>query len=156
MAVPLIVVAAQYPQGFPLLFGSLLLVAVVISLSRLRPRMSRISLVVGGTLSGLMGTITAVGAPPMGLVFQDQDIKMARPTLNAFFAVGGVVSIFALWYSGRFSLQHVTMVLYLSPAVVTGLFIARKLQTFSSIQFRWFVLVFSTISALMLIFKSLS
>jgi hypothetical protein len=155
LAIPLIVVAAQYPQGFPLLFGALLLVAVVISLTPFRPRMSGTALITAGTASGLMGTITAVGAPPMGLVFQDQDVKMARPTLNAFFAIGGIVSLMALWYSGRFSLQHVVMLLYLSPALVAGLFISGKIRKYSGNQFRYFVLAFSTISALMLIAKTI-
>ena len=83
-------------DGFSLLFAGLILAAVALSLARWRVRPTRRSLLVAGTLSGLMGTVTTIGAPPMGIVYQHAPGARTRGTLNAFFALGALVSLGAL------------------------------------------------------------
>ncbi|MFC1665581.1 hypothetical protein ACFL17_08145, partial [Pseudomonadota bacterium] len=95
------------------------------------------------------------GAPPMGLVFQDQDASTARPTLNAFFAIGAAFSLLALWYSARFSLAHVILAAYLAPGFIAGVYLSKHFHKLVDNRFRYFVLVFSTMSAIGLIVKSL-
>jgi len=90
-SVPLIAWAGRQDQ-FALLFGVLVLVGIGVSLARLSPPLSERTLLIGGTASGVMGTITSIGAPPMGLIYQDQRASEVRSTLNAFFAIGSLVS----------------------------------------------------------------
>jgi hypothetical protein len=56
-----------------------------------------------------MGTITSVGAPPMGIVMQNMEPAVLRATLGAFLVAGSIVSLTVLWWAGRFGwteLQH--------------------------------------------------
>jgi ACR3 family arsenite transporter len=70
-------------KAFMLVFGIMVGVAVLLSLSGWRWKFSTSSLVAMGWLSGLMGTITSVGAPPLALIYQDR-----QPAGRAADAVG--------------------------------------------------------------------
>ena len=155
IAIPLLVLVSEYRQGFFLMFGLLLLLSVALSLVKIRPSFSNYSLVGGGLVSGLMGTITSVGAPPMGLVFQDRGASSARPTLNAFFAIGSAFSLLALLYSGRFALEYVILAALLAPGFIVGVYLSKRFHKFVDNRFRYLVLAFSSISAIALIARSL-
>ena len=155
IAVPVLVLISDYRQGFSLLFGLLLLLSVVLSLSRIKMSFTSSSLVGGGFISGLTGTITSVGAPPMARVFQNQAVSTARLTRNAFFGIGATFSLLALWYSGRFGLQHMILAAYLAPGFLLGLYLSKRLHKFVDNRFRYLVLAFSSLSAIALIAKSL-
>jgi len=89
----------------------------------IRPR----SLVLAGTTGGIMGTLTAVGAPPMALLYQHVDQRRSAATQNVFFCFGMVVSIFALWLQGLVEAHHIALALVLLPAVPLGLAIGQPL-----------------------------
>jgi len=95
-----VLIVAADPATFSLVFAGLLLLAVGLSLTTWQVRLSPGNLLVAGTLSGFMGTITSVGAPPMGIVYQNAPGPHVRATLNAFFAVGTVISLAALALHG--------------------------------------------------------
>ena len=65
------------------------LIGIALSLSGLRIAIRPVSLIIAGIAAGLMGTITAVGAPPMAL-YQYEPAKRARAMQNAFFFWGHV------------------------------------------------------------------
>src|SRR5690625_5668127 len=52
-------------QGFALAFGALILLAVALSVIGYRPQLSARNSVVAGGAAGYIGTITAVGGPPI-------------------------------------------------------------------------------------------
>jgi uncharacterized membrane protein YfcA len=155
MALPLLIQVATNRDAFNFLFGVLLLVSVSFSLFKIKPAFTPVSQVTGGLASGLMGTITSVGAPPMALVFQDQKAEMARPTLNGFFAIGAPVSLIILWLAGRLNPEQFIFAGYLAPGFILGLYLSTKLNRFVDHRFRYLVLAFSFISALALIMRSL-
>ena len=155
LALPLLLWASGDSDQFALLFASLILVAAGLGLLRMPMPFNRWTLLAGGGASGLMGTITAVGAPPMGLVFQAQTARMARPTLNAFFAIGAAISIMALSYAGLFTTDHLLLALFLMPGYVGGVLLSRRLHAFVDQRFRPLVLAFSAASACALIARVL-
>ena len=53
-----------------------------------------------GATSGVLGTATAIGGPPMALVWQRKSGARLRGTMSGFFLVGSVMSIAALAATG--------------------------------------------------------
>jgi hypothetical protein len=112
---------------FSLVFAGLVLVAVWLSVSTWHVRLTPTSLFVAGLSSGVMGTVTAIGAPPMGIVYQHSPAPKVRATLNGFFALGTVASIASLTTFGLFTIEHVVLALRLLPALLAGFWLSRWL-----------------------------
>jgi len=152
-SVPVITWATSQGQ-YSLLFGVLLLVGIVVSLARLNPGLSERTLFLAGTASGMMGTITSIGAPPMGLLYQDQTASVVRATLNTFFAIGAVFSLVALWYSGIFKVEHLSSTAILAPGFLAGVYTCRWLGEFVDQRYKKLILIFCGASAAALIGNS--
>ncbi|MFT3690375.1 sulfite exporter TauE/SafE family protein [Paenirhodobacter sp.] len=112
------------PRGFSLVFGLAVLLGVVLSLAGIRFRCTPRNLFGAGLVSGFMGTLTSIGAPPMAMVYQDADPARMRATLNAFFVVGGVVSMVALRAGGHFGARDVALAAALLPFALAGLLLS--------------------------------
>jgi uncharacterized protein len=111
-------------QGFALAFGALILLAVALSVIGYRPHLSdRNSLVAGGA-SGYMGTITAVGGPPMGLIYQNEAGSRVRANLSAFFLFGSCASIVVLAPAGYIGAVEMTLVAMTFPGVLIGFWLS--------------------------------
>lgn len=99
-----------------------ILLGVGLSLLGLRIAKTGAALFVAGGLSGFMATLTSVGAAPMGLVYQNEEARAARGTLNAFFLLGLVFSVSAVAIKGLVEARHLWLALGLAPAVMLGVF----------------------------------
>jgi len=150
-----VLIMAADPAAFSLVFAGLLLLAVGLSLTTWQVQLSPRNLLAAGTVSGFMGTITSVGAPPMGIVYQNAPGPHVRATLNAFFAVGTVISLAALALHGWLGLGDVILALTLAPALAAGAWVSRYLTDFVDRRFRPLVLIVCTASALAIIVKAL-
>jgi hypothetical protein len=120
------VAAAALPEeGLAIALGSVVLIAVALSVLGWRVRRTPPTLVGAGTISGFMGTISSVGGPPVALLYQDESGREVRGTLASIFAVGALFSIIVLSVVGRFGLREVGISLVLLPAVVVGFVVSR-------------------------------
>lgn len=108
------------PRYFLLVFALLILLAVALSLSGLRVEPTRRNLFLAGSASGIMGTITAVGTPPLAIVYQHAPAAEVRANLSAFFAAGGLVSILSLAAFGGIGTADLILSLSLVPALLLG------------------------------------
>jgi len=143
-------------SGIAVAIGITVLIAVGFSLAGLRAPINRVNLFIAGTAAGLMGTLTAVGAPPMAMLYQFEEPKRARVMQNVFFGFGMVVSIAALIAYGLITMGHVIIALSLLPAVLLGLVIASRLVgRFERQSIRPFALGLSTLAALVLLARNL-
>lgn len=106
-------------------FSCVILVAVGMSLLGWRVERTPPTLFAAGALSGVMGTISSVGGPPIAMIYQNARGAMVRSTLSAIFAVGALTSIVLLGLVGRFGTAEVGLSLILLPGVVLG-FIASR------------------------------
>ncbi len=70
----------------------------------------RRNLVLAGATSGLLGTATSIGGPPMALVWQNSTGARLRGTMSGFFLVGSVLSLVLLALTG--SIGHHTVVVF--------------------------------------------
>ena len=154
-AIPLLFWVSGSAEDFVLLFATLILAGVFCSLFHIHPPMGKSSLIGGGLFSGLMGTITSLGAPPMAIVFQKEAAATARPTLNAFFAIASVPSLIALAYSGHFGLVHVQTAAFLFPGFLFGVWVSKYLHRYSDARFGFLVLGFTGLSATALLVRAL-
>jgi hypothetical protein len=107
------------------LFGAMVLLAVGITLVGLDFAAVPRNIFVAGTLSGFMGTTSAIGGAPMALVFQKHKGPRMRGTLSVIFAIGTVISMVSLLIIGRFGLREIQASLVLFPGIWVGFFISR-------------------------------
>ncbi len=128
--IPAAVLLALLPaEQLGLLFGGIVLLAVVISVSGVHVAPRPASLLAGGVLSGIMGTIAAIGGPPMALLYQHAPGAQVRGTLSSLFLVGTVISLTALVVVGRFGLDELRLTLALLPGVFFGFFVSRRIAS---------------------------
>jgi len=138
-----------------LLFGTTLLLAVLLSVVNISLPFNRLSLSLAGFSSGLIGTATSVGGPPMALVYQHQPRQQTRNELAAFFLIGTPGSILMLALQGGISDQQIELSLAILPGVGLGYLLARLIEGRWSIQSaRRPLLLISGISALLVLYKA--
>ncbi len=108
-----------------LLFGIFILAAVAMSLSGLRFAPTGRALVTAGVVSGVLGTVAAVGGPPLALLYQDAPGARIRSTISGFFLIGTIVSLAALWLVGRFGAGELRLAAVMLPGMLAGLALSR-------------------------------
>jgi len=151
-----LVVGLLPPRHFSVVFAVLVLAAVALSLVARRaygetpPRLAA-----AGFVSGLMGTITSVGAPPMALVMQRSEPARLRATMGLFLFVGAVASIAALAWAGRFGWGDLQLSLVLLPPLAAGFWFSSAFSgRVPPRAVRLLVLGISALSALILLAQS--
>ena len=120
-----VVAMAPDPGAVAVLVALAVLVGVGLSLSGLRLAITTPSLVGAGAVSGLTGTLTSVGAPPMALLYQHAPPARTRATLNAFFTLGIAVSLAALALRGQLRASDLAFALSMAPGAALGFALAR-------------------------------
>ncbi|MCO6046712.1 sulfite exporter TauE/SafE family protein [Aeoliella sp. ICT_H6.2] len=110
---------------FSILFAVVILVAVSISLSGVALPFTTSNLVLASCVSGISNTVSAVGGPPMALVYQTQHGAHIRSTLSAIFAIGSTLSMICLAVVGEFTFHDILLGLMLMPGIFLGFAISR-------------------------------
>lgn len=118
-------VASLAHDALDVAFGVIILVLVGISAWGVHVAPTPATEVAVGVLSGVSGTATSVGGPPLALLYQRVDGPTFRATLAALFAVGTVVSLVSLRAVGELSGAGVAAGVALVPAVLVGLWASR-------------------------------
>ncbi|EOR70998.1 sulfite exporter TauE/SafE family protein [Thermobifida fusca] len=123
------VVALATPDTLGLWVGVGVLLAVAASLTTLRLRPTPATLSVAGVISGVMGTATSIGGPPVALVYQHEEGPRIRATLGTYFFVGVLLSLAALAVGGQLGLREVATGAALIPFLVAGFLLSRPLRS---------------------------
>lgn len=144
-------------QLFDLLFGVLVLIAVLLSLPRGGFARSPRNLTVAGIASGLMGTLSSIGGPPVALVYQGADPPRFRATLGVLLVIGATLSIAAAWAAGRFGDTELALSGVLVPAAFVGFWLSRfGLGWMHGPRVRVAVLVLSSLAGLSVLARALA
>ncbi|MFF5987304.1 sulfite exporter TauE/SafE family protein [Prauserella flavalba] len=122
-----LLVAALPTRVLALCVAGMVVLGVVVSLWGYRPRPTRRAVVLAGMASGVMGTATAIGGPPMSMVWQRYAGPRLRSTMSGFFLVGSVMSLAALAVTGSVTGESLGYALLLAPAAALGVALARPL-----------------------------
>ena len=155
IAIGLLLIFAD-EKSFYLLFGSLTLTAILLRALGLDVAFNKVNHWMLSTVSGLMGTITSVGAPPMAILYQGQSPSKIRPTLNALFLVSCVVGLVSLTLAGRVGLPHLISAACFLPGVVLGERTGRFFKTGDAAILGRVLLLIAGAAALTLIVRGLT
>lgn len=140
---------------FLIIFGSVMLFAILLASSGWQLPFTNKSLLNLSVVSGLMGTLTGVGAPPMALIYHTRPADVVRPTLNAFFGAACVLGLLSLAFSGWLTFDDVLAAFFLLPAMLLGILIGSRLRTKSSVWLSKALLALSGGASLLLILRGL-
>lgn len=152
-----VLVARLGPDGLAIALASIIIVAVGLSLVGLSVRPTPATLLGAGTLSGVMGTLTSIGGPPMALLYQRELAARLRSTLAGFFLFGAVLAAVALAIAGRIGPGEVRNGAVLLPGLFLGLALSGRLRPHLDRGWtRPLVLTLSTCAAAVLLVDALS
>jgi uncharacterized membrane protein YfcA len=145
------------PQtSLSVMFGVMVLLAIGISLVGFHPTMTSKNIFGAGVASGIMGTTSSIGGPPMALVYQNQKGPTIRGTLSGIFIFGTIISLIALTIIGRFGLREIKATAVLIPGVFLGFLLSNRSTKILDRGFiRTAVLVTSAISGIVVILSNL-
>jgi hypothetical protein len=119
------VVAALSGKGVAVALSAMVLVDVALSASGWRLARTIPALAGVGAVSGLMGTISSIGGPPVAMLYQDSKGAELRSTLSVIFSVGAAMSVVFLAVAGEFGLEQIKIALTLVPGILVG-FVASR------------------------------
>lgn len=140
-----------------LLFGVIVLGAVLLSTTGWRVLPTPQNLLTAGFTSGFMGTLTSIGAPPLALAYQHGDASAMRATMAAFFVIGSAFSIVVLALFGQFETEQALASLIFIPPLIAGFWVSgHVVPRMNNRRARHAVLWLSGISAVTLIIKALA
>ncbi len=141
---------------YDLVFAAIVLIGVMLSASGVHIARTRLNVIVAGTLSGIAGTISSIGGPPMALVYQHERGPSVRGTMSAIFVVGTIIAIAGLWFAGRFGQVELMLGLMLMPAIVVGFACSRYTALWLDRRHtRPAILTVSAVSALVILARAL-
>lgn len=113
-----------------LLYGMLIVTGVMIMAFGPPVRPTRRALLVAGFVSGVMGTSSSIGGPPMALVYQHESGSRLRGTLSGYFTAGAVISLVMLACVGRLGVAELVSSAALVPGGVLGFLLSRPLARY--------------------------
>lgn len=110
------------------ILGVAILITVFLSIYKIRLMPTPITLFFGGLASGVMGTATGIGGPPLAILFQNEEPDRLRANLAAYFVITNIISLIALHYSGRFTMNEFMQCIWLVPLPVASTYVAYRLR----------------------------
>ncbi|MCG9695578.1 sulfite exporter TauE/SafE family protein [Shewanella sp. Isolate11] len=121
----LLVLAPQAILG--LAIASIVALAVILSIFKFTAPITRTSLFTAGFLSGVFGTIAAIGGPPLAILLAGKDAKQFRAALSAFFIFSSTIALIILSFAGLVTIHHFFLSALLLPSVILGYLVANRL-----------------------------
>lgn len=106
----------------------MVLIAVGLSVSTWKPTPTPVTLFSAGVVSGVTGTATSIGGPPIALVYQRARAAQVRATLGMNFVVGAAFSLISLAAFGSVSRHQVITGASLLPFLVAGFLVSGPLR----------------------------
>lgn len=109
-----------------------------------------------GVTSGITGTVSAVGGPPVALIYHDSPGATIRSTLSTIFIIGLLINLGTLAAFGRIHMSDLTTAAVLLPGMLVGLTLSGPIaRRFDDRRLRRFVLVTAGAAAIGLAVKVL-
>lgn len=150
-SIAVVLLAERWLAG---LFAVAVLLAVALSVLGLSVEPTKRNLLAAGLASGLMGTATSVGGPPVALVYQRRSGPELRASLAAFMVFGASISLLVLVAVGEFDGTDLGFAAILVPGVLVGFGISRWTNDILDRGYtRGAVLVFATASAVSILVR---
>lgn len=149
-------ILARVPSNsLAVLFASLILLAVAISIfAKAQPLTTR-NLSICGVAVGTMGSTSGIPGAPLVILYQNEPLEKTRPTMALIFTFSYITSLIALTYSGAFNLRLAADGLMLLPGLLTGFGIGKWARRYmTKAMGRTLMLSFASVGAILLLLKS--
>jgi uncharacterized membrane protein YfcA len=104
------------------------LLAVGLSTWMVRIPVNRGTLLTAGVVSGVAGTATSIGGPPLALLYQRRSGPQVRATLAAYFVAGAALSLVGLGLAGQATARDLGVACVLGPCLLAGFAVAGPLR----------------------------
>jgi uncharacterized protein len=124
------VLAAVSLRALGIVVGTMVLAVVVLSVVRAAVPRNRATLLTAGMISGVTGTATSIGGPPVALLYQSESGPRVRATLSVFFCVGNSLALAALAATGHLPGRDVAAGLLFIGCAAAGFAVAAGLRRF--------------------------
>ncbi len=155
-AIGVALVAAISVRWLGVAVGLVVLISVLLTVHTVVIPVNRGSLLGAGFISGVSGTASSIGGPPLAVLLQHRTPRQIRTTLAVYFLLGAAFSLVGLWVAGRLDADVLVLSLLLSPCLLAGLGVARLLGgVIPRDQVRYAVLAVCGASAVALLVRSL-
>jgi uncharacterized membrane protein YfcA len=136
--------------------GVVVLVAVAVTWRAITVPINRGTLSAAGFTSGITGTATSIGGPPIAIVYQHRPAREIRTTMAVYFLVGATLSLVALLVSGDLDSEQAVAAAELLPFLAMGAVLgAVARRSIPAHVVRPAVLIVSSASALVLLVRSM-
>ena len=143
-------------RALAILLAGVVLFGVVLTSVGWAPVARRRNVVLAGATSGLLGTATSIGGPPMALIWQRNSGARLRGTMAGFFLIGSLMSLIALAVTGAVDKHTLVTFALLLPASVGGYVLSRYVnRVLDPARLRWLAIGVSVIGATVLIVREL-
>ena len=134
----------------------MVLVSVALTVRALEVPVRPATLSGAGFVSGVTGTATSIGGPPLALLYQRRPPLQVRPTLAVYFLLGAAFSLVGLGLGGHLHRSTFLLAVTLLPALLAGFGLSRLLHPrVGRAHLRAGVLLVCALSAVALLLKSL-
>lgn len=151
------VVTALSARELGIAIGVVVLLAVAVTWHAVTVPVNRATLSAAGFASGITGTATSIGGPPIAIVYQHRPAREIRTTMAVYFLVGASLSLAALLVTGDLTRDQAVASATLVPFLALGAGLgALARRSIPARIVRPAVLLVSSASALVLLVKSLA
>ena len=143
-------------KDISIVFGSMVLIAVLISISGVRLSLNRKNLFSAGTMSGIMGTTSSIGGAPMALVYQHLKGPSIRATLSSIFTIGTILSVVSLIIISKFGYPELKATAIIIPGTVLGFYLSNYTKSLlDKGLIRHSILIVSAVTGAIVIIKNI-
>ena len=151
-----LLLASLPARGVAIMLAAVVLGGVILTSVGWIPAARRRNVVLAGAASGVLGTATAIGGPPMALVWQRSSGAQLRGTMGGFFLIGSLMSLVMLGFTGAIDQRTWWGFAVLAPAAVIGYLLSNVLNKhLNPKRLRWLAIGVSAAGAIVLIAREL-
>jgi uncharacterized membrane protein YfcA len=155
-AVGVWVVASVDDRQLGVAVGAMVLAAVLLTWRTVVVPVNRGTLSAAGFVSGVTGTASSIGGPPLALLLQHRAPRQIRTTLAVYFLAGSLLSLAGLLVAGELTREELAFAATAVPALVVGFALSGPLRRrLPEHVVRPLVLLVSGASAVVLLVRSL-
>lgn len=137
--------------------GIMVLAAVLLTWRTVHIPVTRPTLVTAGLVSGVTGTSTSIGGPPLAILYQHRPPREIRTTMAVYFLGGAALSLTGLAVVGEVNTHDALLALAMVPVLLVGAWAGQTLRPrLAAERARPAVLVVCGGSALVLLVRSIT
>lgn len=134
-------------------FGGIIVLMVAVSVSRIRIAWRPTTMTITGFMSGVFSTLAALGGPPLGVLYSSRGGSELRSTLGLTFALGLAISLVGLLIGGQISQSQLIGTARLTPALLLGFVLSRRLHGVLDQRLQPVVLAFAALVGVAAVFQ---